>query len=137
MKFVVQASGVLAVLLPDLLHHLPEERLLRFLLAILGDRDDVRVGRNVSIGADEEAGAEGDCLNVEGCGPITWRLKQDLPAAPSMMRTTAGLLYIARRSPSDTALTTKVRCVGSSVATIKKAPVATKSSLRIEKAPWG
>jgi hypothetical protein len=48
-----------------------------------------------------------------------------------MIRTTAGLLNIASRSPSDTALTTKARCVGSSAAITKKAPVATKSSLRI------
>src|SRR6185369_14054533 len=54
-----------------------------------------------------------------------------------MMRTTAGLLYVARRSPSDTACTTNGGCVGSSVARTKKAPVAINSSLRIEKAPWG
>jgi hypothetical protein len=31
----------------------------------------------------------------------------------------------------------KGRCVGSNVATAKKAPVTTKSSLRINRAPWG
>jgi hypothetical protein len=77
-KVVVQTSRILAELPPDLYDHLPEERLLGFVFTFFSRGDNVGVSRDVSVGADEEAGAEGDQRNVERLSLVSRWLKQDL-----------------------------------------------------------